>query len=140
MKIKIPTKLILIAMLRKEEEFRWSPEYQKLCDEVKDEINGWLRISKEYQYKIAHDFGFTTPIEADIAVNQMRKARYLYPEEKQFKTIPVYVRNNKATQCKYIVDSIVPNVKINQTNLIEINLYDILSKEKVNVIVASSHT
>ncbi len=142
--IKIPTKEQLIQMVKKEEEIRWSSWYQDMCDQVKDEVNGWLRVSAQVQYQIAHDFGFDTEIEADIAVNHLRRARYIFPDEPLFKTVPVYVRNNLASQIKYTNGNTVPNVSISRLNSSEstdpIKLYDILSKTKSNVLIGSSHT
>ena len=77
MSIKTPSKELLLEMVKKEEEIRWSPWYQSECDIVKDEVNGWLRISEQVQYQVVKEFGFENPIEADIAVNQLRRARYI---------------------------------------------------------------
>ena len=145
MKLRFPTKEILIQMVLREEEIRWSSQYLEQCDKVKDEVNGWIRISENYQHQIVREFGFDIGAEADIAVNHLRRARYLYPEEPKFQTIPVYVRNNRASQCKYIPGSLVPNVKLsnvvlNQTDYHMIDLYTILSRTKTNIVIGSSHT
>lgn len=137
----VPSKEQLIQMLLEEEKIRFSKEYISECDKVASEPNGWLRISKKKQYEIAKRFGFTSDIEIDIAVNHMRRARYLYPEEELFKTIPVYVRNNLAQQTKYGCGDIVPNLIIHQLNdLNEINLYNTFKPTKTNILIASSHT
>lgn len=140
--IKVPSKELLIEMLLEEEKIRFSPEYISECDKVASEPNGWLRISGEKQYEIAKKFGFNSEIEADIAVNHMRRAQYLYPDEELFKTIPVYVRNNLAQQTKYKVSDIVPNIAIYKTNnnFETINLYDTFNPTKINILIASSHT
>lgn len=139
--LKIPSKEQLLQMVLKEEEIRWSDWYQLECDKVKDEINGWLRISAQVQYQIAKDFGFGSEIEADIAVNHLRRARYLHPDEPLFQSIPVYVRNNFASQIKYKVGDIVPNVPVNSLDGMTLtNLYDILDKSKTNIVIGSSHT
>ncbi len=139
--LKIPTKDQLLQMVKKEEEIRWSKWYQLECDKVKDEVNGWLRISEEVQYRVAKDFGFDTEVESDIAVNHLRRARYLYPDEPLFQSVPVYVRNNLASQIKYKAGDPVPNVSISSLDgLNEINLYNILDKSKINVVIGSSHT
>jgi hypothetical protein len=140
MNIHIPTKDDLLRMITKEEEIRWSKWYQDQCDNVKDEVNGWLRISEQVQYQVVKDFGFTSDIEADIAVNYLRRARYIYPEEDKFKTIPVYVRNNKAKQCNFAAGDSVPNVNICFKSGEPINLYNIMDKSKLNIIIGSSHT
>ncbi len=139
--LRIPTKYQLLEMVKKEEEIRWSPWYQSECDRVKDQVNGWLTVSAQVQYQIAKDFGFDTEVESDIAVNHLRRAQYLYPEEPLFQSIPVYVRNNLAKQIKYKNGESIPNVSINSLDgLNKINLFDILDKTKTNVIFGSSHT
>lgn len=140
MSLKLPTKEILLEMCKKEEEIRWSPWYQSECDRVKDEVNGWLRISEQVQYQIVRDFGFKTDVESDIAVNQLRRARYIYPDEPEFQTIPVYVRNNRAKQCVFKEGEPVPNISISLLSGDQISLYNILDKNKPNVLIGSSHT
>lgn len=137
--LKIPTKFQLIQMLDFEEKIRLSPDYIKLCDEVADEANGWLRISEEIQYSIAKQFGFND-FSSHIAVNHMRRARYLYPEEPAFQTISVYVRNNLASECVYKLGDFVPNIQIYKLDLTSTNLFDTFDKTKLNVLVSSSHT
>ena len=140
-KLKIPTKYQLFEMVKKEEKVRWSSWYQSECDIVKDEVNGWLTVSSQVQYQIAKDFGFDTEVESDIAVNHLRRARYLYPEEPLFQSIPVYVRNNLAKQIKYKNGDQIPNIPINSLDASkQFNLIDILDKSKTNVIFGSSHT
>ena len=139
--LRIPTKNQLLEMVKKEEEVRWSQWYQSECDRVKDQVNGWLAVSAQVQYQIAKDFGFDTEVESDIAVNHLRRAQYLYPEEPLFQSIPVYVRNNLAKQIKYKTGESIPNIPINSLDgLNKINLFDILDKTKTNVIFGSSHT
>ena len=140
--IRIPTKNDLLLMLQKEETIRSSYEYIAKCNEVASEPNGWLRISKEYQYQIARDHGFKTDMEVDIAVNHLRRASILYPDEPLFKTIPVYVRNNLASAGNLTVGTIVPNILIHKNNSTcdEIKLYDTFDPTKMNLLIASSHT
>ena len=139
--LRIPTKYQLLEMIKKEEEIRWSSWYQSECDRVKDQVNGWLKISAQVQYQIAKDFGFDTEVESDIAVNHLRRARYIYPDEPLFESIPVYVRNNLAKQIKYKTNQLIPNVPINSLDgQNQFNLFDILDKSKTNVIFGSSHT
>lgn len=139
--LKIPTKNQLLEMVKKEEEIRWSSWYQSECDRVKDQVNRWLEISAQVQFQIAKDFGFDTEVESDIAVNHLRRARYLYPDEPLFESIPVYVRNNLAKQIKYQNGNTIPNVSINSLDgQNQFNLVDILDKSKTNVIFGSSHT
>ena len=138
-------------MLQREEEIRFSPEYIDKCTEVAYELNGWLRISAEVQKQVATEFGYISEIENDIAINQMRRAQYIYPDEPLFKTIPVYVRNNLATKGKFSTNDIVPDIILHKLNDItdhdsesgitdHISLYQTFDKNRPNVLIASSHT
>jgi len=134
------TKEELILMLNKEEEIRNSQWYVDKCTEVSDEVNGWLRISGEVQYEVVKSFGFTSEMNADIAVNDMRRAQYLYPDEPKFKTISVYVRNNLANRGNMKPNDCVPNFILHDLKLQQIQLNHILQKNKINVLITSSHT
>lgn len=138
--INYPKKTKLIKMLQEEEDIRMSQKYIDMCDAVKDEVNGWLRISEEVQYMVAKKFGYETSIEQDLAVNRMRRAQYIYPEEPLFKTIPVYVRNNLARAGDYKDGDIVPHITIYDENKTKIDMHNLFSKDKMNLLLASSHT
>ena len=144
--IRKPSKDILIQMLQREEEIRFSSEYIDKCTEVASEPNGWLRISSEVQKQVATEFGYISEIENDIAINQMRRAQYIYPDEPLFKTISVYVRNNLATKGKFSTNDVVPDIILHQLNENDmystdhISLYQTFDKNRQNVLIASSHT
>ena len=138
--LRYPDKDMLIKMLELEESIRMSQDYIDMCDKVKDEINGWLRISDEIQYDIAKKFGYTSQLEQDIAVNLMRGAQNIYPDEPKFKTISVYVRNNLARQGEFNVNDVVPNITIHNEDNSPVALYDTFNKSKPNLLLCSSHT
>ena len=52
----------LLQMLEEEEKQRFSDEYQQKCNEVKNEVNGWLRITGELQENVAKQFGYQDQI------------------------------------------------------------------------------
>lgn len=126
-------------MLQKEEEMRMSKEYSDKCTLVKDEVNGWLRITGELQQKIAYDFGYKDELKNMWVVNMIRRASILYPNDTRFQKTQVYVRNNKAKDCFKLNQSIL-NLNIYDLKKNKIPLYDILNSEKSNVIIASSET
>ena len=138
--IHYPKREKLIQMLQDEEEIRMSQGYIDMCDAVKDEVNGWLRISEEVQQSVAKKHGYMSSIELDLAVNRMRRAQYIYPDEPLFKTIPVYVRNNVAREGDYKKGDIVPQIMIHDENKAPVDLYSLFSKDKINLLMASSHT
>jgi hypothetical protein len=135
--IKIPDKEILIKMILEEEKIRTSKEYQDRCTAVKDIPNGWLQVTEDVQRQIVRDNGFLGEINEEIALNRLRRAQYIYPDEPVFKT-PVYVRNNKARKGDTKIGDRITNFKIFDSNR-EINLHDKLIPE-YNLILTSSHT
>ena len=102
----------LLEMLEEEEKQRFSVEYQEKCNEVKNEVNGWLRITGELQEKIARDFGYKDQINNLLAVDLMRRASQIYKDDNRFQTTSVYVRENKAKDCKYRIGDTIPNIEI----------------------------
>lgn len=138
--IKYPKKNDLLKMLQEEENIRMSQYYIDMCDEVKDEVNGWLRVSEEIQHEIAKKFGYISDIERNFAVNRMRRAQYIYPDEPLFKTIPVYVRNNLARRGDFSTGDLVPNILIFDEDKNHVNLFDLFRHDKTNLLFASSQT
>ena len=98
------------------------------------------------QYQVATEFGFIDRASNEYAVNCLRRAQYIYPDEPLFKTIPVYVRNNLARQCDFVKGNVVPNITIHKHSDPKVSpspavdLYSTLDKTKYNVVIASSHT
>lgn len=138
--IKIPTEKCLEQMIIREEEIRMSKEYQDECSKVKDVVNGWLDVTAKMQSELVKEFGFTDEVSSDIAVNMLRRARYLYPDNNIFKTVPVYVRENKANEGKLKENDECPNIQLFTNCKQQIKLHDLLENDTLNVIFASSHT
>jgi hypothetical protein len=137
---RAPDKSTLIQMLKAEEAERMGPTYAQTCDLVANEPNGWLRISEELQYSIARQFGFDG-FDSHIAVNHMRRAQYIYPNDPEFKTISVYVRENLARPCDYFLDSEFPDVlTVFTLGLQLVKLTDTFAKDKFNILISSSAT
>jgi hypothetical protein len=134
-----PTLEQLIEMVAKEAEFRLDSRYIEECDSVANIPNGWLTVTEKWQKNIVSSFGFMEGLEADWALNSMRRARYDYMNEKLLK-IGVHIENNLATPCIYNIGDIIPNISINNMNKAIINLYDIFSKTQMNLLIASSHS
>lgn len=140
--IKIPTKETLLKLIKEEERRRFSKEYQDDCTAVKDVPNGWLEVTQQMQEKLVRDFGFDDDISCDIACNRLRRAPYIYPNDEEFKTIPVYVRENKANKGKLNVGDELPNVQVCDMDGNTFMLHDIVGtdEKKVNLLIASSAT
>ena len=123
-----------------EEQIKFSPQTQILFSEVKQEINGWLRITNEIQQQVATQFGYKDLLSNLLAVNQMQRAQYLYPNDPDFIKYSVYIRHNRAQPGKYQLGDKIPNIKLVDMNLETITLDNILITEKPTIIIASSYT
>lgn len=130
----------LLLMLKEEEKQRFSFEYKNKCTEVKDEINGWLRISAELQENVAKIFGYDDQITNLLAVDLMRRASQIYTDDERFQTTSVYVRENKAKKSKYNIGDTIPNLQLFDLQNKQNNLYNVLEDSKHNIIICSSNT
>ena len=130
---------LLEKMVLLEDTKRRSIEYQEECTRVKDICNGWLDVTAKLQEDVVKSFGFTSPLHCQIAVNMLRRARIIYPENPVFKT-PVYVANNKANKGIYVDGDEVPDVTIFKRDFSQIPLKDLVSKSQKTIILSGSHT
>ena len=136
--VKIPTEKCLELMVQEEERIRISKEYQEECTKVKNTVNGWLDVSAAVQKQVAKQFGFVDDINNNIAVNMIRRARYLYPDNNIFKTVPIYVRENKANIGNYKVNDSVKNITLINDNTEQVNFNELLYSDRLNLIISSS--
>ena len=138
--IRIPSKDDLIVMALAEEKARKSEEYIEKCSAYAHVPNGWLfNVTAKMQLDIALKHGFQPGLEADNAVNYLRRAHVLYNDEPIF-TRAVQVVNNLAKKGTFVDGDVVPNLRIHTLKKSLIRLYDILDKSKMNLVITSSHT
>lgn len=119
-----------------------SKDYIDKCSVVDGEVNGWLRITAEVQEKVCFKFGYKDELRNILAVNYLRRAQYIYPDDPRFKETQVYVRNNDAyslEKCLNLGD-ILPNIDIFNINKKPTTIYDVMDKERYNLIIGSSET
>lgn len=139
--IKYPNEKLLEVMIEEEETIRTSQEYKDRCTAVKDVVNGWLDVTAEIQREIVRKHGFTDKISCDVAVNHLRRASQLYPDNLKFKTVPLYVRNNKAHQGSLKEGDPVPDVGLHSLDGKEHRLHDLLPGDGLpTLLFASSAT
>lgn len=141
--IKLPSYEDILEIAKKEGDYRLSQEYINQCDLVADEVNGWLRISGEYQKKLVEEAGFIDPTSKEIALNMLRRAQYLGPiKDNSIIRDLVYVKNNKANQGRFRVGDQLEDTTLYDLDGIEtIKLFDIVSNDSIpTIIFAGSHT
>lgn len=131
---------MLLEMLQLEEKIRLSNAYSQECTRVKDEVNGWLRVSGEIQERVAAKFGFNDEYTNLIAVNAMRRGHLIYPDDERFQNVSVYVRNNLARKGEFKVGDIVENIELVNLTKNPISLLSLTNTDKYTVIIGSSET
>ena len=126
-------------MLKLEEKIRMSDAYINECSRVKDEVNGWLRISGEVQEMIANKFGYKDIIQNTIAVNLMRSAHIKYSDDIRFNSVSVYVRNNLAKKGNFYTGKELVDAKLFTTDKNLTSLKNIVNN-KPTIVISSSAT
>jgi hypothetical protein len=140
LKIKIPNEQTLEKMIIEEEQIRNSKEYIDKCTEVKDIPNGWLTVTGQMQTDLVKRYGFTDEMSCDVALNRLRRASTIYPNNKIFKEVPVYIRNNKAQEGYLKEGDIAPNIILHTIDTNKIELKDLLQDNKITLLIGSSLT
>ena len=138
--LTIPTEKMLEKLIIEEEQIRMSKEYQDQCTLVKDIPNGWLDVTQKMQIDLIKKHGFVSEMNCDVACNMLRRARYLYPDNKIFTEVPVYVRNNKANAGKYKEGDHVPDVKLFNQCGQEVMLHHLFDDIKPTIVFGGSQT
>lgn len=137
------TEEVVEKMAVMEDKLRNSDEYRQKCTDVQHIPNGWLDITAEMQKNVVRMFGFETDFEINIALNYLRRAHEIFPNNDICKN-RVYVKNNKARQGEIVIgDSYIDvdlynPMKSNQNR--NIKLSNIIDTPKPVLIIASSHT
>ena len=126
-------------MLKLEEKIRMSDAYINECSRVKDEVNGWLRISGEVQEMIANKFGYKDIIQNTIAVNLMRSAHIKYSDDTRFNNVSVYVRNNLAEKGNFYTGKELVDTKLFTIDKNLTSLKNIVNN-KPTIVISSSAT
>jgi hypothetical protein len=137
--LKIPTEQTLELFIKDEEEARRSKWYQDECTRVKDIPNGWLDVTAKLQESIVKKYGFDDPVSMTIALDRMRRARYIYPDNPVFK-MPLYVVNNKANAGTYKDGDDIPDIQLHKRCGQEISFKDLCQPDKSTVVFVGSHT
>ncbi|CAG8580994.1 13213_t:CDS:2 [Ambispora gerdemannii] len=145
------TKEEMLALLRKEEQQRLSPEIQKQYYNVgNDPAFGmdWMDVTDQMQYKLVRESGYS-----DEAVQLLRRAPQLYQDDPAFHTTQLYVRNNiarigdltegmLAPNCLLVpLESSAPTIEISNTiSPTTISLHSLCRPGRPLVLLGGSYT
>jgi hypothetical protein len=130
----------ILSILKEEEIIRFSQDYINKCNEVAKNPNGWLEVTSQMQKNLLYKFGYTDIISNTLAVNLIRTASQFFPNDEEIKNSVVHFRENKANEGSFIEGDIIKDFNLFTTDNLKIKLYDILDKNKYNIILAGSHT
>ena len=77
----------ILTILKREEEVRFSQEYLSKCSEVSHIPNAWLEVTNNMQKELVKEFGYTDELSNTLAVNVIRKALNIYPDDEEIKIV-----------------------------------------------------
>ena len=130
----------ILAILKREEEIRFSQEYITKCSEVSHIPNAWLEVTNNMQKELVKEFGYTDELSNTLAVNVIRKALNIYPDDEEIKNSVVQFRENIASKGKYKVGDNLKNISLHNLDNKEIDLFQLLDLNKTNIMLVGSHT
>jgi hypothetical protein len=122
-------------MLIRENELRVSDEYQKRYDEAETlSSSSWLDVTDELQRQIIREFNLDD--EMDDALLCLRCATQMYPD---LKTIPLYIKYNRARDGDLQIGDTIPDVPVIQLDGKESQLFDGL-KSSPTILISGSYS
>ena len=130
----------ILAILKREEEVRFSQEYITKCSKVSHIPNAWLDVTNNMQKELVKDFGYTDELTNTLAVNVIRKAQDIYPNDEEIKNSVVQFRENIASKGRYKVGDSLKNISLHNLDNKEIDLFQLLDLNKTNIMLVGSHT
>ena len=137
-------KPVMLMMLKKENEYRLSEEYQKKYEEAeKSDEKDWLKVTEEIQARVIIEFGYdTTKGHLGYALQLMRSAPEKYKDDPEFRQVPLYVKYNRAQDGDLKEGDVAPNTKVMDLQGNECDLLDQTSNgiEKPVVLIGGSYS
>ena len=141
----------ILSILKREEEIRFSQEYLSKCSEVAHIPNAWLDVTNNMQKELVKEFGYIDELTNTLAVNVIRKAQDIYPNDEEIKNSVVQFRENIASKGRYKVGDSLPqaclgkpslwkNISLHNLDNKEIDLFQLLDLNKTNIMLVGSHT
>ncbi len=130
----------VLSMLKREEEIRFSDDYLTKCTEVANIPNAWLHVTSNMQEELVKEFGYTDSLSNALAVDVIRKAYDIYPEDEEIRNSVVKFRENFANPGIFKEGDDIIDIQLHSLNGNKMNLFNILDSNKPNVILVGSHT
>ena len=148
-------KALLLKMLKRENELRLSKAVlQEYEDEAvkyfdNDDPNRYSlkkpflgEVVNNLQKKVVNEFGFgpTNKNEEEYALEYLRSARALYPDDDEIKNSANYLKYNLVKKFPFNIDDYYKDINLLDLNNNLIKLSEIIKKDVLNVIISGSIT
>ncbi|GAQ85120.1 hypothetical protein KFL_002200060 [Klebsormidium nitens] len=129
----------LKAMLRREHELRHSPATQKKYAEAeKMEVTDWMDVTIELQKQVVREFGLEGNMES--ALLQLRTAARTYPDDPDFRELPLYVKYQRSRAGHLKPGDSVPDIMLMKLDGALQRLKDLAAGARPLVLLAGSMT
>eukprot|EP00243_Klebsormidium_subtile_P011624 TRINITY_DN6681_c0_g3_i1.p1 TRINITY_DN6681_c0_g3~~TRINITY_DN6681_c0_g3_i1.p1 ORF type:complete len:222 (-),score=28.48 TRINITY_DN6681_c0_g3_i1:32-697(-) len=129
----------LKAMLRREHELRRSPATQEKYAKAEErEDTDWMDVTIELQKEVVREFGMEENM--DSALLQLRTAARTYPNDPDFREIPLYVKYQRSRAGHLKPGDAVPDVMLMKLDGALQRLKDLAAGTRPLVLLAGSMT
>lgn len=125
-------------MLIRENELRLSPDTQKEYSdaELRNDIS-WMQVTERLQERVVKEFGIS---DIEHGLTNLRIAHVLYPDEPDFKEIPLYVKYNRCRQGDLICGQDIPKIGLKLLTGQLTQLSNFYIQDRPLVIIAGSYS
>jgi len=142
----------LLKMLQRENEMRLSKEllealesesckYENATCNNYNERQVYLpQCIVNYQENLVKEFGYKSDIEMNYALDLLRSARALFPNDIEIKNAAFYLKYNRSSRGELRVDDRMKDVPLMTCGEEEKWLSEIINKEKATIIISGSVT
>ena len=148
------SKKLLLKMLKRENELRLSKEilekyeieatkYYDNNEIYKNNKNQYVFISEvvnDLQKKVANEFGFVDENEENYAINYLRSAVALYPNDESIKNAANYLKYNSVKKFPFNVNDVYIDINLFNLNNNLIKFSSLIKENILNIIISGSIT
>jgi hypothetical protein len=102
----------MLKMLRREHELRTSDATQARYAEAETRWDtDWMEVTIGLQEQVCTEFGYGGS-RLRLALNELRRATYNFPDDAEICAVPLYVRHNRARRGSLRVGDVCPDVPL----------------------------
>jgi hypothetical protein len=127
---------LVLKMLKREQELRYSEEMQLMYDSLSHSIDQEI-VEKTIQKQVREEFGFT---DSNESIRNYQSIGYLYRDDEEVRQSVNYLRLNIIRDCPIKEGELAPDVSLVNLEGQDCRLQDYLSQSKPLVILAGSLT